>query len=223
MKTAGRKNKTNMFTGIVEARGSIKGLTPQSGFVRIHIETDMDLSDLNIGDSVAVDGACLTATVVEASKGEFAADVSPESLNVTTLGALKLGAGVNLEKALRLDSRLGGHLVSGHVDCVGRIVEKRPSGNGFVMGFQADTGRYLIEKGSVALDGVSLTVNKVVGARFHVMIIPHTAGLTGLTDKGIGDRVNVEFDMIGKYVEKFVSSKAGESGIDEKMLKEYGF
>ena len=212
-----------MFTGIVEARGTIVTIEPQQGFVRLTIRSELDLTDVRIGDSISVDGACLTATQVDGSGREFCADVSPETLRVTTLGELKSGAGVNLEKAMRLDSRLGGHLVSGHVDCLGRLIEKRAQGTGFLMGFQVDSTRYMIDKGSVAIDGVSLTVNTVKGNRFWVMIIPHTAALTGLTNKNINDRVNIEFDLIGKYVEKFVSSGKGHSGLDEATLKEHGF
>lgn len=212
-----------MFTGIVEARGEIVSAEPQKGFIRLRIQSDLDLSDVKIGDSISVDGVCLTATQVDYAGCEFCADVSPESLGVTTLGELRSGARVNLEKALRLGSRLGGHLVSGHVDCMGRIIEKRVSGAGFLLGFQVDSTRYLIAKGSVAIDGVSLTVNRVQGDRFWVMIIPHTAALTGLTGKNISDRVNVEFDLIGKYVEKLVSSTRGESRLNEALLKEHGF
>ena len=212
-----------MFTGIIEARGEIVAMEPQQGFVRIRIRSDLNLSDVAEGDSISVDGACLTATQVSETGGEFCADVSPETLRVTTLGGLSPGSGINLEKAMRLDSRLGGHLVSGHVDCIGRLVEKRASGSGFLMGFGVDSTRYLIDKGSVAIDGISLTVNRVQGNRFWVMIIPHTATLTGLTQKTINDRVNVEFDVIGKYVEKFVSSRKDESGLDETILKKHGF
>lgn len=212
-----------MFTGIAEARGEIKSLEPRNGFTRIRIASTLDLLDVAEGDSIAVDGACLTATEVNPSHNEFCADVSPETLRVTTLGDLKIGAGVNLEKAMRLDSRLGGHLVLGHVDCVGRITEKRPTGQGFLIGFLVDSGRYLIEKGSVAVDGVSLTLNRVQDRRFWVMVIPHTALKTGLTQKSVNDRVNVEFDLIGKYVEKFVSSRGKASGLDEETLKEHGF
>lgn len=212
-----------MFTGIVEARGDITGIEPAQSFVRIRITSEMDLSDVRAGDSIAVDGACLTATGVHASKKEFEADVSPETLRVTTLGLLKTGESVNLEKAMRLGERLGGHLVLGHVDCVGRIADKRSSGSGFVMGFEVDSTRYVIEKGSVAIDGVSLTVNRVEGRRFQVMIVPHTSLLTGLTEKKINDKVNVEFDMIGKYIEKFVSAGAHGPGLDRDKLKEYGF
>jgi riboflavin synthase len=211
-----------MFTGIIEARGEVVAIQPSAGFSRITIVSDLDLTDVKEGDSIAVNGACLTATVLNLGKKEFSADVSPETLRVTTLGEMKPGSMVNLERAMRLDSRLGGHLVAGHVDCVGRMTEKRPSGDGFLLGFQVDSGRYLIDKGSVAIDGVSLTVNKVDGNRFQVMIIPHTATLTGLTGKKINDKVNVEYDLIGKYVEKFVSHGA-HTGVSEHLLKEHGF
>jgi riboflavin synthase len=212
-----------MFTGIVEGRGRIRSIEPHAEFVRLVITTDMDLDDVRVGDSICVDGACLTATTVGRGSSDFSADVSPETLGVTTLGKLRPGSCVNLEKALRFDSRLGGHLVSGHVDCIGSVIEKRSAGRGFLMGFSVDSSRYLVEKGSVAVDGVSLTVNEVAQDRFRVMIIPHTSGLTGLTDKTIGDRVNIEFDIIGKYVEKFVGTRAGEPRIDLNKLKEYGF
>jgi len=211
-----------MFTGIIEARGEIVSTEPRDGFVSLRIMSDLDLSDVNVGDSISVDGACLTVTTMEAGRKTFSAEVSPETLSVTTLGSFRRGAKVNLEKAMRLDSRLGGHLVLGHVDCVGKVIELRASGNGFLMGFAVDSGRYLIEKGSVAVDGISLTVNTVTGNTFQVMIIPHTAVLTGLTEKKINDKVNVEFDLIGKYVEKFLSGKT-ESGINERTLTEYGF
>ncbi len=212
-----------MFTGIVEGRGNIRAIEPRNEFVRINIATQLNLDDVKVGDSICVDGACLTATEVHAREGEFVADVSPETLRVTTLGEFIPRTGVNLEKALRLDSRLGGHLVSGHVDCVGTVAEKRTAGSGLLMGFTVGSTRYVIVKGSVAVDGVSLTVNSVTQDRFRVMLIPHTAGLTGLTEKRIGDRVNVEFDIIGKYVEKFVDPGTRESRIDEHMLNEHGF
>jgi riboflavin synthase len=212
-----------MFTGIVEAQGRVVAMNPESGFMRLKIATDMDLSDVKEGDSISVDGVCLTATRADTSKKEFVADVSPETIRVTTLGMVKIGSQVNLEKALRLGSRIGGHMVAGHIDCVGRILEKRSSGPGFLMGVSVDSGDYLIEKGSVAVDGVSLTINRVQGDKFWVMIIPHTSQFTGLTEKKINDRVNVEFDIVGKYIEKFVSARPKNSGLDERVLKEYGF
>lgn len=212
-----------MFTGIVQSRGVIKSIEPQNHFVRIGIISDSDLSDLGPGDSIAVNGACLTATQVIVEAKEFRADASPETLRVTTLGDLKIGDRVNLEMALRLDSRLGGHLVAGHVDCVGRIIEKRVVGSGFLMGFTVDNGRYLIDKGSVAIDGVSLTVNRLQDRRLWVMIIPHTSGLTGLTEKNINDRVNIEFDLVGKYIEKLITSRGSGPDVTEEKLREHGF
>lgn len=212
-----------MFTGIIEARGEIRFIESKTRFVRFRISSNLDLSDVKEGDSISVNGACLTATAVDRPAGEFYAEVSPETLGVTTLSELKVGSRVNLEKAMRLDSRLGGHLVAGHVDCVGRLIERRPAGEGFLLGFEVDSDRYLVDKGSVAVDGVSLTVNRVQDGRFWVMIIPHTASLTGLTEKKINDRLNVEFDLIGKYVEKFVLSRGKSAGISENILKEHGF
>lgn len=213
----------DMFTGIVEARGEVLGIDAQGAFSRLRIRSSMELADVREGDSISVDGACLTATRINAATGEFAADVSPETLKVTTLGSLKRGDSVNLEKALMLSDRLGGHLVLGHVDCVGQILEKQIAGTGFLLGFQVDSSRYLIEKGSVAVDGVSLTVNKVLENRFWVMVIPHTGMMTGLTEKKIGDKVNIEYDMIGKYVEKFISKQEKDSSISEQKLKDFGF
>jgi riboflavin synthase len=212
-----------MFTGIVDARGEIKCLEPRNGFKRIRIVSTLDLLDVVEGDSIAVDGACLTVTEVKPSSNEFSADVSPETSGVTTLRDLKVGARVNLEKAMRLGARLGGHLVLGHVDCVGRIIEKRPQGQGVSIGFHVDSDRYLVEKGSVAIDGISLTLNRVDDCRFWVMVIPHTALMTGLTQKCVNDSVNVEFDLIGKYVEKFMTSARKTTGLNENTLKEYGF
>lgn len=212
-----------MFTGIIEARGTVRAIEPHGGFVRILIVSDLDLSDIRPGDSVAVDGACLTATTTNISRGEFAADVSPETLGVTTLGDLVPGSRVNLEKALRLDSRLGGHMVSGHIDCVGHVSEKRASGPGFLFGFSVESTVYLVEKGSVAVDGISLTVNRVGSKRFWVMIIPHTALLTGLTEKRINDSVNIEFDIVAKYIAKFARPRNNSGGIDENTLEKYGF
>ena len=212
-----------MFTGIIEARGSIASIDHANRFERISIRSGLDLSDVKLGDSIAVDGVCLTVTGLTNSANIFSADVSPESMRVTTLGAMKPGAMVNLEKALTLSSRLGGHMVAGHVDCVGAMIENKPVGQGNLLGFQVESGRYLVEKGSVAINGVSLTVNRVDGNRFWVMIIPHTASLTGLTQKVVNDKVNVEYDIVGKYIEKFMSPWSPKGGMTEKTLRDYGF
>lgn len=212
-----------MFTGIIEGRGVITSVKPYQGFVRLVVNSDMDLSDVNVGDSICVNGVCLTATIVSSINNQLCMDVSPETINVTTIGKAKPGSSVNLEKAIRADSRFGGHIVSGHIDCIGKISEKRQIGPGFLMGFEVNSSKYVIEKGSVAVDGVSLTVNRVERDHFWVMIIPHTSSLTGLTDKKINDTVNIEFDMIGKYVEKFVSVWSSKPGLDEQTLQKYGF
>ncbi|MGC8659528.1 MAG: riboflavin synthase [Desulfomonilaceae bacterium] len=212
-----------MFTGIVESQGVIRSVDSSQGFIRLVISSDMDLNDVKPGDSICVNGVCLTATVVSRANNQLCMDVSPETIKVTTIGKAKPGNYVNLEKAMRSDSRFGGHIVSGHVDCVGKIIEKRKIGAGFLMGFEVNSARYVIEKGSVAIDGVSLTVNRVDNDRFWVMIIPHTSSLTGLTDKKINDTVNIEFDMIAKYVEKFVSVWSSKPGLNEQTLQKYGF
>lgn len=212
-----------MFTGIIESIGEIVSIEPKKEFVLLRVRSDLNLSEVNVGDSISVNGSCLTAVAIDPESGEFLADVSPETLSVTTLGLMKIGSKVNLELAMRLGGRLGGHLVAGHVDCVGRVVDRRAAGSGFLMGFSVDSTRYLIEKGSVAIDGVSLTVNKVQDNRFWVMIIPHTSLLTGLTAKRINDRVNVEYDMIGKYVERFIGRRSEDSGLSMEKLKESGF
>jgi len=209
-----------MFTGIVESVGIVKGTVRRGEDVLLGISTSMGLGDIKVGDSVAVSGACLT--VVEVANGSFSADVSAETLAKTTLRALKIGDRVNLEKALKLDSFLGGHFVLGHVDCVGDIREKRERPNSIVLGVEIgkEQGRYIVQKGSVAVDGISLTVNKYEKNRFYVNIIPHTARETTLGLKKAGDQVNVETDILGKYVEKFTHP---DSSIDADFLSEHGF
>ncbi len=212
-----------MFTGIIQDKGTVVSLEPKAEFVTLKFATSMGLDDVKVGDSICVNGVCLTVTSLKESDGQFWADVSPETLRVSTLGALRKGASVNLEKALRLNDRLGGHLVTGHIDCVGTIAERKPVGAGYDLAIDVPSSKYLVEKGSVAVDGVSLTVNRVHKNRFWVMIIPHTSIRTGLTDKKIGDRVNIEYDMIAKYIEKFVANQKITAGISEDTLREYGF
>jgi len=212
-----------MFTGIIQERGKIVAVESRGEFVRFKFATATSLDDVNIGDSISVNGVCLTVTHLDKNHGQFWADVSPETLRVSTLGALGVGDSVNIEKALQLGDRLGGHIVSGHVDSVGTIVERRTEGSGFGLAIDVPSARYLVEKGSVAVDGVSLTVNRVRHNRFWVMIIPHTSMRTGLTEKKIGDRVNIEYDIIAKYIDKFVSNHKMGSGISEDTLREYGF
>lgn len=192
-----------MFTGIIEELGVVKQIDRQKT-VRLTILAKTVLEGLKIGDSLTVNGVCLT--VVGFNTTEMIVEVSPETLGVTSLGSLKVGDGVNLERAMRLNDRLGGHLVTGHVDGVGRIKERRPEGESSALCIEAppDVLNYCVKKGSIAVDGVSLTINDLTQKDFVVMIIPHTAKATTLGLKGIGDAVNLEVDLIGKYVERFL-------------------
>jgi riboflavin synthase len=196
-----------MFTGIVQAIGTIARVEPRGGDVRIVIDTDgLDTSDVAIGDSVSVSGVCLTAVAIDESR--FAADVSIETLSHTTLGMLKSGDCVNLEKSLRLADRLGGHLVSGHVDGVGRVVSIEPDARSqrWTLEAPAELSRYIATKGSVCIDGVSLTVNEVASNRFGLNLIPHTIGATTFQHKRVGDALNIEVDLIARYVERLSSA-----------------
>jgi len=201
-----------MFTGIIEELGVVRGIRSRSGGMRLSIAGKVVLEEMKIGDSISVNGACLT--VVEIDDTIFSADVSRETLDRSTLGRLRIGDRVNLERPMRLSDRLGGHLVSGHVDGVGVIRGIIKKGDTSVFTFEAppDLSRYLIYKGSVAIDGISLTVNEIDGNRFTVTIIPHTARMTTLGFKKIGDTVNLEADMIGKYVERFLMEDTRRQG-----------
>lgn len=212
-----------MFTGIIQAVGRVARLEPRGGDVRLHVDTGtLDLADVALGDSIAVSGACLTA-VARGGHG-FAADVSNETLSLTTLGALKPGAPVNLEKALRLADRLGGHLVSGHVDGLGKVAAITPDARSQRWSFEvpAALARYIAAKGSVCIDGVSLTVNEVAGTRFGVNLIPHTVEHTAFHARRTGDAVNIEVDLIARYVERLIGG--GEApGLDAAFLARHGF
>lgn len=197
-----------MFTGIVQAIGEIARIEPCNGDVRLTIDTKiLDMADVAVGDSICVSGVCLT--VVESDDDAFAADVSVETLTCTTLGMLKSGSCVNLEKSLRLADRLGGHLVCGHVDGVGRVVAVEPDARSQRWTFEvpASLSRYIAAKGSVCIDGVSLTVNEVEASRFGVNLIPHTLEVTTFRDKHAGDAVNIEVDLIARYVERLFTSR----------------
>ncbi|MHB1271724.1 MAG: riboflavin synthase [Rhodanobacter sp.] len=212
-----------MFTGIIQSMGRIVRLEPRGGDVRLHIDTaDLDLGDTQLGDSIAVSGVCLTAVTLE-PRG-FSADVSNETLSLTTLGQLKSGDPVNLEKALRLADRLGGHLVSGHVDGVGKVVAIAPDGRSQRWTFEvpAAISRYISAKGSVCIDGTSLTVNEVAGARFGVNLIPHTVEHTAFHARRVGDAVNIEVDVIARYVERLLASGDAPK-LDEAFLQQHGF
>lgn len=220
-----------MFTGIIEGLGTIKSLTRAAGGLRMGIEADFPMDKIKVGDSIAVSGACLT--VVHFQDNIFEVDVAPETLSKTTLGQAKVGDGVNLERALCLGDRLGGHLVTGHVDCVGVVQAKQPMANAmlFAFGVPEAISLYMVQKGSVAVDGISLTVNVCKRSSFEVSIIPHTAKITTMGFKKIGDPVNIETDMIGKYVERFTQhfanryteTKDTTSSIDETLLTKTGF
>ncbi len=209
-----------MFTGIIESMGSVKKFTRHGEDAILDIDASMILEDIKVGDSIAINGACLTVT--RKSDREFTADVSAETLSRTNLRLLKPGDRVNLEKALRLNSFLGGHLVLGHVDGLGKILEKVTRSNAVLLGVEIDMelGRLIVEKGSVAVDGVSLTVNRCEKNRFYVTMIPQTARMTTLGIKKVADRVNIETDIIGKYVEKLLNPG---KGIDMNFLAEHGF
>jgi riboflavin synthase len=211
-----------MFTGIIEEMGSVKALRHEAGAARLAVSASTVLGGTAQGDSICVNGVCLT--VVDMDKSGFSADVAVETLKVTNLGELKTGAKVNLERALQLSARIGGHLVSGHVDAVGRIREKREEGNGWRIFIDApDTVlRYMIKKGSIAIDGISLTVADVDKKGFCIAMIPHTAKLTTLGFKTAGDSVNLETDIIGKYVERLLAGRV-EDGVSLELLRKNGF
>ncbi len=217
-----------MFTGIILGKGKIVAKKPAGGGMVFTVEADFDLDDPEEGESIATNGVCLTAKNITGSR--FTVDVSPESLSRTNLGDLKGGEQVNLERALRLSDRLGGHMVSGHVDSISRILERRPQGDFVVFSFEVPAGlsKYIIEKGSIAVDGISLTVNSCDDKSFSVAIIPHTLDVTILGSRNKGDTVNLEVDLIGKYVEKLLSAKTpdGEkqrTGINAAFLADNGF
>jgi riboflavin synthase len=193
-----------VFTGIVEERGRVRLATPG----RLVVEVAA-IADASPGDSIAVSGVCLTVVSTEPDEEErrlLSFDVSPETLARSTLGGLRAGDGVNLERPVTLLSRMGGHMVQGHVDGVGEVIEVRPAGDGreMTVGLPTGLGRYAVEKGSITLDGVSLTVASIDRDRFGVALIPHTLEVTTLGDRGPGDRVNVEVDVMAKYVERLM-------------------
>jgi riboflavin synthase len=192
-----------MFTGLVQAIGTIEHCEEHGADCRMHVVAQtFDLGDIAVGDSISVSGVCLTAVLVDGAR--FAADISVETLSRTTLGTMRAGARVNLEKSLRLADRLGGHLVSGHVDGVGTVIAVAADARSERWTFEApaELSRYIAEKGSICVDGVSLTVNGVAGNRFEVNLIPHTLKATTFAYKRGGDAVNLEVDMVARYLER---------------------
>jgi riboflavin synthase len=216
-----------MFTGIILAVGKVAGIDTTGGDARLRIHAaGLDLSDTQIGDSIAVNGVCLTA--VELTVNGFAADVSGETLSCTNLGTLTPGARVNLELALTPTTRLGGHLVSGHVDGIGCLVERRPDGRSQRLHFEAPAGlaKYIAGKGSICINGVSLTVNEVKGSRFDVNVVPHTLDHTTLGDLAPDDSVNIEVDLLARYLERLLlqTQATGEDrGMTREFLARHGF
>ncbi|MBI4483965.1 MAG: riboflavin synthase [Acidobacteria bacterium] len=198
-----------MFTGLIEEVGRVLSVERGSGGGRLRIAASKVLEDAQQGSSVSVNGVCLTMARIDGDC--FAADLSPETLRVSNLGQLRPNAYVNLERAARLQDRLGGHLVQGHVDGSGRIVARRRDGECtvFRISFPPDLARYLVQKGSVAVDGISLTVSQLLDQSFEVSIIPFTLAATNLKYRRVGDAVNLECDLVGKYVERLLSFRTG--------------
>jgi len=221
-----------MFTGIIEGRGRVKAITRGSGGgASMDVEASFSLENLKVGDSMAVNGACLTAVQVQTNA--FKVDLAPETLARTTLGQTRVGDTVNLERALLFSDRVSGHLVTGHVDGIGTVKAIRPEGNATLFTFDVpeDLSLYIVQKGSVAVDGISLTVNACRPQTFEVSVIPHTASITTMGYKKVGEKVNIETDMIGKYVERFTRHfirgdtkiEKKETSINETLLKSAGF
>jgi len=211
-----------MFTGIIKARGNISAMNRQGGDVRLTVRsTGLPWSDYESGESISVNGVCLTAVALH--DDGFDTDVSVETLDVTGLGKLEIGSPVNLEPAISLGERLGGHLVSGHVDCTGTVTSRAADARSIrlVIEIPAEYSRYVAKKGSVCVDGVSLTINDVSGNSFALNIIPHTAEVTIINDYTVGTVVNVEVDMLARYIERLLS-KDGD-GISIDFLKAHGY
>lgn len=211
-----------MFTGIIEEIGRVRALRRGARSFTLEIEARKVLEGTQVGDSIATNGVCLTVTRMD--EGGFAADVMPETVERTALKRLQPGSPVNLERALTLNSRLGGHLVAGHVDATGRIASRREDDTALWLEVEAEPAvlRYVVEKGSIAIDGVSLTVARVGERSFSVSLIPHTQGVTTLHERRVGDRVNLENDMLVKYVEKLMG-RAPQGGLTLDFLRENGF
>lgn len=211
-----------MFTGIVKAKGSIGAIEKRGGDVRMTVlAADLPWSEYAVGDSISVNGVCLTA--VRLLDGGFDTDVSVETLDVTTLKQLAVGDAVNLEPALRVGDALGGHLVSGHVDGIGKVIARGEDARSIRMTFEVPGGlsRYIAKKGSICVDGVSLTINEVSGNTFGLNIIPHTAEATTMGAYEVGTAVNIEVDLLARYIERMLGSEAG--GLSIEFLREHGY
>lgn len=216
-----------MFTGIIEAQGKLQSLTPKGGDLALTVQSDqLDFSDVKLGDSIAVNGVCLTVT--QLGERSFSADVSRETLSLTSLGQLKPGSVVNLEKAMQPTSRFGGHIVSGHVDGLGKVVRLTPDARSIRIDVEApaELAKYIAHKGSITVDGISLTVNSVAGKIFSLNIIPHTAEITTIGGWQAGSQVNLEVDVVARYLERLLlgdKAAATAGGIDSAFLAQHGF
>ncbi len=212
-----------MFTGIVEEIGVVESLAQAAGGYHLRVRARKVVEDLKLGDSVAVNGACLTVTRFDSSG--FTVGLSPETLRRTNLGELEPGGKVNLERALRLADRLGGHYVQGHVDAVGTVAEQRREGDALLMrvALPRELSRYVVEKGFIAVDGISLTVTGCGVGWFAIALIPFTQQVVTLAGKRIGDRVNLEVDIMGKYVESLLGRREAREGVTAEFLAEHGF
>jgi len=214
-----------MFTGLIEDVGRVVKLERRGSSASLAVATTLPPDSFRLGDSVAVNGVCLTVVVMKGDSLSF--DVSPETLDTSSLGRLAPGGQVNLERALRLSDRLGGHIVTGHIDCVATVNGRREESGNIIFEFRLpeESARYIVPKGSVAIDGISLTVNSVTASGFSVNIIPHTAEMTTLRLCRPGDTVNIETDIIGKYVERLLGRDAGEParGVSLETLMRSGF
>lgn len=216
-----------MFTGIVEEVGTLKAVRKGANSAVLEIQAKVVLEDIHLGDSIAVNGVCLTATSY--SPTGFTADVMHETLNRSALAALRPGSRVNLERAMAANGRFGGHIVAGHVDGVGTVrrIEKDDNAIWYTIAAGPEILRYVVEKGSITIDGISLTVARVDSDSFAISAIPHTVSVTVLADRRVGDRVNLETDIIGKYVEKLLQPAPEEpqqkTGITKEFLTRYGF
>ncbi|MCJ7547251.1 MAG: riboflavin synthase [Deltaproteobacteria bacterium] len=210
-----------MFTGIIEAIGRVTAVQRRGDLLYLTIAPQAALTERVVGDSICVSGACLTVTAL--SHGGFEADCSSETQERTTLGSLKPHDEVNLERALKMSGRLGGHLVTGHVDATGYVGEVTKGSGSLTMTIRLphELSPYVVEKGSVAVEGVSLTTSRIAGDEFQVAVIPYTAQNTTLGKRRVGDRVNIEVDLIGKYIKRFMQQ--GGAGIDKGFLAEHGF
>ncbi|MGB0589123.1 MAG: riboflavin synthase [Myxococcota bacterium] len=212
-----------MFTGLIEDIGELVGLQRHAKGAKVTVRCQLPIHEVRIGDSIAVDGACMT--VVEMTDAQFTVDVSQESLERTTLGTVKVGTRVHLERALCLGDRLGGHLVQGHVDGVGKKVAQETIGEGWNITWTVpeDLLDTIVLKGSITIDGVSLTVAALEANRVTVAVVPHTGTMTTLTERAVGSMVNIETDLVGKYVRRILTRGAGQDGLTMNALKEAGF